>query len=55
MIQQSESEKNENAEDQKNELIAIEDIKEQERLKARQAVLHILQVEALWKISKINL
>jgi curved DNA-binding protein CbpA len=32
-----------------------EEIKEAERLKAQQAVLQSLQVEALWKISKIDL
>lgn len=32
-----------------------EEIKQAERLKARQTILHSLQVEALWKISKIDL
>lgn len=32
-----------------------EDIKEQERQKAQTALLESLQVEALWKISKIDL
>ena len=32
-----------------------EEIKELERLKAQQALLHSMQVEALWKVSKIDL
>jgi hypothetical protein len=36
-------------------LQSTEDIKEQERQKAQTALLESLQVEALWKISKIDL